>query len=97
MIKVCYMSFSLTSSFLDETGRIHRYKVVNVIQFARTLLSLSSSLSPLPPSLSFHCGGGTGAEEWCVSSGRGALGSWSVGVVLEWAVGGWPGGRGGEV
>lgn len=65
--------------------------MVNVIQFARTL-----SLTLFFP-LSFHCGGGTGAEEWCVSSGRGALGSWSVGVVLEWAVGGWPGGRGGEV
>lgn len=30
-----------------------------------------------------HCGGGTGAEGWSVSPGRGAVGSWSTDVVLE--------------
>lgn len=48
-----------------------------------------------------HCGGWTGAEGWSVSPGRGGVGSWSTGVVLEleleWVAGVAPGGQGGEV
>lgn len=38
------------------------FKVVRVIKILRGVLIS-------------HCGGGTGAEEWSVSPGRGALGS----------------------
>lgn len=50
----------MTSSFSDDTGRIQSGQ------------SHSDSRSNL---VSSHCGGGTGAVEWSVSTGRGAVGS----------------------